>query len=175
MLLPRAMIVWVMAATTLPVVTAYAAEATPAAPSLAIESSPPSPAPDQVTPVPIEGFQFDARPAGLAYKVEDSTSIRSGAVGLAYKVDAPATAPRPDDYRFDFAQRPAPEAALRLSPAVSTPRTGWAYSGRVGPLRWLAPIDGEGETKLRLGGRVEGQPRTPGMGNFNFSLHYTFE
>lgn len=160
MLLPRAMIVWVMAATTLPVVIAYAAEATPAAPSPAIESSPPSPAPDQVPPVPVEGLQFDARPAGLAYKV-----------------DVPASAPRPDDYRFDFAQRPGAGAGvtLRLSPVVSTPRTGWAYSGRVGPLRWLAPIDGEGESTLRLGGRVPGQPRTPGMGNFNFSLHYTFE
>jgi hypothetical protein len=158
MLLPRAMIVWVMAATTLPVVTAYAAEATPAAPSPATENSPPSPAPDQVPPVPMEGLQFDVRPAGLAYKV-----------------DVPDAAPRPDDYRFDFAQRPAPGATLRLSPVVSAPRTGWAYSGRLGPLRWLAPIDGEGETKLRLFGRVQGQPRTPGMGNFNFSLHYTFE
>ncbi|HLF39744.1 MAG TPA: hypothetical protein VI545_08680 [Burkholderiales bacterium] len=152
------MIVWAMAATALPVVAAHAAEATPAAPSPAIESSPSSPAPEPAPSVPMEGLPFDARPAGLTYKA-----------------DVAAAAPRPDDFRFDFAQRQASEAALRLSPVVSTPRTGWAFSGRVGPLRWLAPIDGEGETRMRLWGRVPGQPRTPGMGHYNISLHYTFE
>jgi hypothetical protein len=106
----------------------------------------------------MEGFQFDAKPAGLTYKA-----------------NVAAAAPRPDYFRFDFAQRQAPEAVLRLSPVVSTPRTGWALSGRVGPLRWLTPIDGEGETKMRLWGRIPEQPRTPGMGNFNISLHYAFE
>jgi len=158
MLLQRAMIVWAIAATTLPAVGAYAAEATPAAPSPAIESSPPSLAQVPVPSVPMEGFQFDAKPAGLTYKV-----------------DLPAAAPRPDDFRFDFAQRQAPEAVLRLSPVVSTPRTGWAFSGRVGPVRWLSPIDGEGETKMRLWGRIPEQPRMPGMGNLNIGLHYTFE
>lgn len=79
-----------------------------------------------------------------------------------------------DDFRFDVAQRPASETVRRLLPAVSAPRTGWAFSGRVGPLRWLTPIDGVGETTLRLGGRISGQPRTPGMGNFTISVHYTF-
>lgn len=158
MLLQRAMIVWAMAATTLPVVTAYAAEATPGAPSPSIENSLPSPAAEPAPSVPMEGLQRDAKPAGLIYKV-----------------DVPAAAPQPDDFRFDFAQRPAPGAALRLSPVVSMPRTGWAFSGRMGPLRWVSPIDGEGGTTMRLGGRVPGQPRTPGMGNFNISLHYTFE
>jgi hypothetical protein len=156
MLLQRAMIVWAMAATALPVDAVYAAAATPAAPSAAIESSPPSPEP--APSVPTEGLQLDAKPAGLAYKM-----------------DVPAAAPRPDDYRFDFAQRPAPEAVLRLSPVVSTLRTGWAFSGRMGPLRWLTPIDGEGETKMRLWGRVPGQPSTPGMGTFNINFHYAFE
>lgn len=158
MLLQRAMIMWAMAATALPVVAAYAADATPTAPSPAIESSPPNPAPELVPSVPMEKLQFDAKPAGLTYKV-----------------DVPAAAPRPDDFRFDFAQRPAPEATLRLSPVVSTLRTGWAFSGRVGPLRWLSPIEGEGGTTMRLWGRVPGQPRTPGMGNYNISLHYTFD
>jgi hypothetical protein len=158
MLLQRAMIVWAMAATALPVVAAYAAEATPATPSPAIESSPPSPAPELVPFVPMEELQLDAKPAGLAYKA-----------------DVPAAAPRPDDFRFDFAHRQASEGPLRLSPVVSTSRTGWAYSGRVGPLRWLSPIDGEGETKMRLWGRVPGQPSTPGMGTFNINLHYAFE
>jgi len=158
MLRQSAMIVWTMVATALPVVAAYATEATPAAPSPAIESSPPSPAPEPAPSVPMEGLPFDAKPAGLTYKA-----------------DVAAAAPRPDDFRFDFARRPDSEAALRLSPVVSAPRTGWAFSGRVGPMRWLAPIDGEGETKMRLWGRVPGQPRMPGMGHYNISLHYTFE
>ena len=156
MLLQRAMIVWAMAATALPADAVYAAAATPAAPSAAIESSPPDPEP--ASSVPTEGLQADAKP-----------------VGLTYKVGVPAAAPWPYESRFDFTQRPAPEAALRLSPTVSMPRTGWAFSGRVGPLRWLSPIDGEGETKMRLWGRVPEQPRIPGMGNFNIGLHYTFE
>ena len=156
MLLRRAMIMWAMAATALPVDVVYAAAATPAAPSAAIESSPPSPEP--APSVPTEGLQSDAKP-----------------VGLTYKVDVPAAAPRSYESRFDFTQRPAPEAALRLSPVVSMPRNGWAFSGRVGPLRWLSPVDREGETKMRLWGNVPEQPRTPGMGNFNIGLHYTFE
>lgn len=158
MLLQRVMIVWAMAAAALPVVAAYAAEPTPAAPSSAIESSPPSPAPEAAPTVPMVGLQLDAKPAGLTYKV-----------------NVAGAAPRPDDFRIDFAHRQASEAAPRLSPVVSMPRTGWAFSGRVGPLRWLTPIDGEGETQMRLGGRVQGQPRVPGMGHFNISLHYTFE
>ena len=158
MLLQRAMIVSVMAATALPVVAAYAAEATPAAPSPAIESSPPSPAPEWVPSVPMEGRQFDAKPAGLNYKL-----------------DVPAAAPRPDAFRYDFAQRPAPEAVLRLTPDITTLRAGWALSGRMGPLRWLSPIDGEGGATMRLWGRVQGQPATPGLGSFNISIHYTFD
>ena len=158
MLLQRAMIVWAMAATVLPVVAAHAAEVTPAAPPPAIESTPPNPASELVPSVPMDGLLLDAKPAGLIYKM-----------------DVAASAPRPDDFRFDFAQRPASEAALKLSPVVSTPRTGWAFSGRLGPVRWLSPIDGAGETAVRLGGRVPGQPYTPGMGHFNINLHYAFE
>ncbi len=154
MLLQRAMIVWVMAATALPVVATYADEELPAAPSPAIESSAPEPAPS----VLIEDLQFDAKPTGLTYKVE-----------------VPAAAPQPDDFRFNLAQRPAPEAALWFSPVAGASRTGWAASGRVGPVRWLSPFDGEGETKMRLWGRVPGQPRTPGMGHYNIIIQYTFE
>ena len=158
MLLQRSMMVWAMAATALLFVAVYAAAATPPAPSAAIESLAPRPAPEPAPSVPMEGLQLDAKTAGLTYRM-----------------DVLVAAPHPDDFRFDFARRPGPEAALRLLPVVSTPRTGWALSGRVGPLRWLTPIDGEGEIKLRLWGRVPGQPRTPGMGNLNISLHYTFE
>lgn len=158
MLHHHALIVWAMATTALPVVAAHAAEANSAAPATAVESSPPSPAPETLLSVPVELLQSDSKPGGLSYKV-----------------DAPAAAPRPDDLRFDFAQRPASETSLRLSPVVSAPRAGWAVSGRVGPMRWLTPFAGEGETTMRLGSRVPGQPHTPGMGNFNISVHYTFE
>lgn len=158
MLRQRAMIGWAMVAAALPLVAAYAGEATPSAPAPAIESSPPSPALEMVPSVPLEELPLEAKPAGLIYKAE-----------------VPAPAPRPDDFHFDFAQPPASETALRLAPAVSAPRAGWAFSGQVGPLRWLAPIDGEGEATMRLGARVPGQPRTPGMGKFNISVHYTFE
>jgi hypothetical protein len=158
MLLQYALIVWAMATTALPVVAAHAAEAAPTAPAAAVESSPPSPVPETVLSFPEERLQSDSKPGGLTYKV-----------------DVPAAAPRPDDFRFDFAQQSASETTLRLSPVVSAPRAGWAVSGRVGPLRWLTPIAGEGELAMRLGGRVPGQPHTPGMGNLNISVHYTFE
>lgn len=158
MLLQCALIVWAMATTALSVDAAHAADATPAAPAPAIESSPPSPAPEMVLSDPLELQQSDSKPGGLTYKV-----------------DVPAAAPRPDDFYFDFAQRPASETTLRLTPVVSAPRAGWAVSGRVGPLRWLTPIAGEGELAMRLGARVPGQPPTPGMGNFNINVHYNFE
>ncbi len=152
------MIVWAMVAAALPVVAAHAADATPTTPSPAVKLSSLIPAPESASSVPSQGLQLETRPSGLSYRA-----------------DAPAPALRPDDFRFDFAQRQASDSALRLSPVVSTPRTGWAFSGRVGPVRWLTPIDREGETKMRFWGRVPGQPRMPGMGNFNISLHYTFE
>ena len=158
MLLQRSTIVWAMAATALLFVAVYAAAATPPAPSAATESLSPSPAPERAPSVPMEGLQLDAKTAGLTYKLE-----------------APAPEARAEGIRFDFTQRAAPATAPRFSPAVSAPRTGWAVSGRAGPLRWLTPIDGEGETKFRLWGRVEGQPRTPGLGNLNIGFHYTFE
>lgn len=158
MLLQYALIVWAMATSALPVVAAQAAEETPAAPAAAVESSPPSPAPELMLSVPVELFQPDSKPGGLSYQV-----------------DVPAAAPRPDDFRFDFAQHSASESTLRLSPVVSAPKAGWAVSGRMGPLRWLTPIAGEGESKMRLGAKVPGQPHTPGMGSLNISVHYTFE
>jgi hypothetical protein len=48
-------------------------------------------------------------------------------------------------------------------------------SVRAGVLRWLTPIDGDGGITMRLGGRIADQPRTPGLGSFNLSLHYAFE
>jgi hypothetical protein len=160
MLVRGAMIVWAVAATVLPLAAAYAADAAPNAAVTAMESTPPdaSPAPEPVSTDPVESVPLDARP-----------------VGLNYKFDAPAPEPLPDGLRFDFARRPASASALRFSPAPSGPRPGWAFSGRAGPLRWLTPLDGEGGTKVRLWGRIPDQPRQPGLGNLNMSIHYSFE
>ncbi len=160
MLVRCAMIVWAMATTVLPLAATYAAEATPPAAAPPIETTHPdaSPAPEPVYVGSEESVPLDARP-----------------VGLSYKFDAPAPEPLPEGLRFDFARRPASASALRLSPAPGGSRPGWAFSGRAGPLRWLTPLDGEGGTKMRLGGRIADQPRTPGLGHLNMSLHYRFE
>ena len=64
------------------------------------------------------------------------------------------------------------------APLLASPRRviepGWHFSGRVGPLRWLTPLDGDGDTQLRFGGRVYGQPRMPGTGNINIGINYNF-
>lgn len=86
-----------------------------------------------------------------------------------------AAAMAPDDFRYGLSAQPAPGSPLKLSAGHPASRTGWQWSGRVGPLRWMSPLDGEGESKLRFGGRVPGQPRMPGMGHFNVGIHYTFE
>ena len=158
MLVRGAMIVWAMAATVLPVTLVPAAETAPGEQSPAIESNHPIAAPAPAPAVPVEGVPLYARP-----------------VGLVYRLDAPAPEARPDGVQFDFAQRAVPVTPLRRSPALGAPRSGWAFSGRAGVLRWLTPIDGEGGTTVRLSGRIPDQPRAPGLGIFNMSLHYSFE
>lgn len=158
MLLQRALFVWTMAATALPVVAAHPAEATPAAPAPAVESWLPSPVPQRVFSVPMDVLRFDSKPGDLTYQA-----------GVA------AAVPPSDEIRFDFALHPVPETSFWLSPAASTLRTGWSVSGRMGPLNWFTPVKGDAELAMRLWGRVPGQPSLPGMGNFNISLHYTFE
>lgn len=100
----------------------------------------------------------------------------------------PAAAPADDHPRYGFARSgalapeevryglaPARPSPLKLSAGQPATKTGWQWSGRVGPLRWMSPLDGEGESKLRFGGRLPGQPRMPGMGHFNVGIHYHFE
>lgn len=159
MLVRGATILWAMAATVLPLAAAFAEEATRGAAAPAIESIDLNahPAPELVSVDPMESVPLDVRP-----------------VGLNYKLDEPAPDSRPDGARFDFVQRPASASTLRLSPAFTGSRPGWAFSGRVGPLRWLTPLDSEGEITLRLG-RIPGQPRPPGLGRLNMSIHYSFE
>ncbi|HEX9674005.1 MAG TPA: hypothetical protein VGA12_11260 [Burkholderiales bacterium] len=160
MLVRGAMILGAIVATVLPLAATFAAEATPGAAAPAIESTDPNepPAPEFVSIDPVESVPIEARP-----------------VGLNYKPGAPAPDSRFDGPRFDFAQRPAAASALRLSPALGGSRPGWAFSGRAGPVRWLTPLDGEGQSRLRLGGRIPDQPRPPGLGRFNMSIHYSFE
>jgi len=160
MLVRGAIILGVLAATVLPPAVVFSAEATPGAAAPAIESTHLNvPAdPELVFEDPVESVPLDARP-----------------VGLSYKLDEPAPDSRFDGVRFDFAQRAASASALRLSPASAGPRTGWSFSGRAGPVRWLTPLDGEGETTLRLWGRIKDQPRPPGLGRFNMVIHYSFE
>jgi hypothetical protein len=157
MLIRGVIIMWAMAATLLPVTPAPAAEAAPGSQSPPMENIEPQAA-SVPAPAAAESVAHYARP-----------------VGLAYTLEAPAPETRFDGLRFDFARRPLPEAPLRTSPAGSPARPGWALSGRAGLLRWLTPIDGEGGTTVRLGGRITDQPRTPGAGVFNLSLHYAFE
>jgi hypothetical protein len=158
MLVRSAMIVWAMAAIMLPVTPASAAEAAPGSRTPATESATSIAAAFPAPTIAAEDFLPDAKPGGLVYTP-----------------DARAPEARPGAPRFDFAQRPAPATPLWLAPAPSAARPGWALSGRAGVLRWLTPIDGEGGTTIRLFGRIADQPRTPGLGTFNLSLHYSFE
>jgi len=95
--------------------------------------------------------------------------------GLRLETEAASTSLRPDDHPYGFASGAAGGSALKVTPAISAHKTGWQFSGRLGPVRWLTPLEGDGETKMRFGGRVPGQPRMPGMGLFNIGIHYTFE
>jgi len=90
-------------------------------------------------------------------------------------IGAASSASLPTNLGTGYAGLDAGGSRLKLFPAAYAPKTGWEMSGRVGPLRWLSPIDGEGETRVRLGGRLQGQPRMPGLGLFNVGIHYNFE
>jgi len=156
MLLQRAMMVSTIAALIQPQSTAFAEEAAPATPAPVVETAPSSAAAAPAEQP--EGIVFHARPTGLVYKL-----------------DARDAAPLPETYRFDFERQPMPATGIRLAPAYGAPRGGWSVSGRLGPLRWLTPLSNEGATVMRFGGRIPGQPRTPGLGPFNLSAHYEFE
>jgi hypothetical protein len=153
------MIVWAMVAAALPAVAVYAADPTPTAPSPSAKISAPIPAPGPAPSVPSQGLRLESRSSGLNHKV-----------------NVPAPALRPDDFRFDLGDRSAgaTAAALNLTPVINPSRTGWHVSGRAGPVRWLTPLDGEGSTTMRFGGRIPGQPRMPGTGRFSLGIHYAF-
>ena len=159
MLRHRAVRVSAILATIMPVFPAYATDSVPAtqpdgAVTLQQLFRPASP---QLSSVP--GIVSESRATGLRIGTEAASSFSRPSYGLSSGAAIGA----------------ATSSALKLSPTIYVPRTGWQMSGRVGPVRWMTPLDGEGETALRFGGRVPGQPRMPGMGLFNVGIHYTFE
>jgi len=112
-------------------------------------------------------FRFHATPAWPA--LAPATEARP-----APQIEGAATAATPGDVnRYSLVSGAG--SSLDFNAKSYASRPGWAFSGRVGPLRWLTPLDSEGDTKLRFGGRVPGQPRLPGMGLFNVGVHYAFE
>jgi hypothetical protein len=153
----RTVLVSAITATVLPVLSVYAADPAPASrpESASAVSQPILPTPSQPAAVPA------ARPESWS------------APGLNFD---PETVPyRAFSRRDGLAGGAASSSPLKVTPANPASRTGWQFSGRVGPVRWLTPLEGEGETRMRFGGRVPGQPRMPGMGLFNVGVHYTFE
>ncbi|HEX6827682.1 MAG TPA: hypothetical protein VF104_01750 [Burkholderiales bacterium] len=154
MLLQRAIVVSAMVTAILPPAMARAAEAAGPPPIIenGVAATPPAPID------PPEGIHFDTHPA-RAY----------------YALDTRDFTPQADSYRFDFERLPAPTIDIRLEPALSAIRTGWAISGRAGPMRWTTPLGGENSTVVSPGGRDPVQPGAPGPGTFYLSVTYVFE
>jgi hypothetical protein len=169
MLRCRAVLGLVMTATMLPALPAYPAQPAPSAAPTETSANlqlqvPVSPAP---TPAAASAPAADA----------PSLNVQSRTTELKFEAD-PTTfyaLPRHDNHHYGMASGSMPAGALNLAPSSAAARAGWGFSGRVGPVRWLTPLDGEGETKMRFGGRIPGQPRLPGTGNFSVSIHYAFE
>ena len=152
----RAVVVSAITATVLPILPVYAAELAPAS------------RPEPVSAISQPFFPTLSQAAATPVVPPDA-----GIAGL--KPDAEAAPFHSFSRRDGLAMGPAPGTSLKVAPTNPAFRTGWQFSGRVGPVRWLTPLEGEGETRLRFGGRVPGQPRLPGMGLFNVGIHYTFE
>lgn len=178
----------------LPVIAVHAADATPRPRSEVAVGPLAQPQPAAARQDSPAGIHLESRLSGLKVNGEAS-AVSPPSDEPRYGLVAPVAVPsprasdfrpgpvngeapsslRPEDYSYGFSSRAARESGLRLSAPAGTTKAGWELSGRVGPLRWLSPLDGEGETKLRLGGRAPGQPRMPGMGLFNVGIHYNFE
>lgn len=187
----RSALVSAITTAILPVFAVYAADTTTRPQTEAAEN----PQPPQAATArndPPAAIPVESRSTGLKLNVGAATAF-SRSDELRYTPPVAVPSPRIDDFRlgpttsgaasfsraedslYGFPGRAAGSTGLKLTPAPSAPKPGWEVSGRVGPLRFLSPLDGEGETKLRLGGRVPGQPRMPGMGLFNVGIHYNFE
>ena len=189
----RSVLVTAITTAVLPVFAAYAADVTPRPqPEAAGQPQQPQAAFAQNDPpagIPVEshstGLKFDVGAATTVSRSDELRPILTPPVAtpspLADDVrSGPATSgatafSRAEDSLYGFSGSAAGGTGLKLFSSSSAPKPGWEVSGRVGPLRFLSPLDSERETKLRLGGRVPGQPRMPGMGLFNVGIHYNFE
>ncbi len=132
------------------------------------------------------GIRADVRSLGLAAARHDSSSLPPAVVreapvlseplpstgdGFRYGHDAAGSSE--EDFRHGISTRPLPK--LKIAPVSIMDRTGWSWSGRLGPVRWLGPLDGEGgELMLRVQ-KIPGAPRPAGLGRVHISIHYTFE
>lgn len=130
------------------------------------------------------GIRADVRALGLVAMRDESASLPPHVVRDApvlseplpstghvfrYGYDAAGT----QDLRQGISARAA--LKLKIAPVSIMDRTGWSWSGRLGPVRWLGPLDGEGgELMLRVQ-RIPGAPRPAGLGRLHVSIHYTFE
>lgn len=147
---------------------------------LALNSPDPAAQSSQRGPQPI-GSRSAARAryalSSVSASSERETRARPApAEGYRYGIGYAALAEsRGEDSRFGLAEPLSSHPSLKLAPGSVMLRTGWTWSGRLGPVRWLGPLDGEGgETLLSLR-RVPGQPRMQGGGRLQISIHYTFE
>ena len=147
--------------------------------------------PARDVPHTFTGIRPEGRAAGLTLDTDAAPlSSRPDETKHGFPANA-ASSLRPEDFRYgavidaaSASSRPmnpgtsysaaAAGSKLKLARAPYVTRPGWEMSGRLGPLRWLSPID-ERESQVRFGGRLQGQPRMPGMGLFNIGIHYNFE
>jgi hypothetical protein len=141
---------------------------------------------DSSARVVFAGIRADVRSLGLAAIRNESPSVPppvvrdaptlseplpSSGEGFRYGYDAAGS--RAEDSPQGIPARSA--LKLKAAPVSIMDRTGWSWSGRLGPVRWLGPLDGEsGELMLRVQ-RIPGAPRPAGLGRLYVSIHYTFE
>ena len=172
----RSALVSAITTAILPVCAVYAADTT-THPQAAAAGNPQPPQAATARYDPPAAIPVESRSTGLKLNVGaaavPSPRVDDSRFGPA--TSGAASFSRAEDALYGFPGRAAGSTGLKLTPAPNAPKPGWEVSGRVGPLRFLSPLDGEGETRLRLGGRVPGQPRMPGMGLFNVGIHYNFE
>ena len=157
--MPRfsAALVWVMSAAVLPASAAYTADSSTG--SLEIQSK--------------ADTQLHAHPTIASSASADGVGAASGLPGMSSRQYAPVSPLPADDFRRDVANRGAAGPAIKFSQSISADKTGWNVFWRFGPVRGLAPLDGERAAKIRFGGRLPGE--VPGAGILNISIHYAFD
>src|SRR5688572_1844453 len=129
------------------------------------------------------GIRADVRALGLVATRDESLPLPPHVVrdapvlseplpttGHVFRYGYDAAGTRPEDFRQGISARAA--LKLKVAPVSIMDRTGWNWSGRLGPVRWLGPLDGErGELMLRLQ-RIPRAPRPEGLGRVHSIIHY---